>query len=139
MLYNPLFSSDSIESQTIARSFSEIANEILANFSTRDDLLDTALTIITLVRKVSVHTVKIKTLCSKMLQIGDVNKRYLEIFGLIDMEDLLKLLQNGKIKIVLKHQSFRFGADGTVAFSDQKKFSKTFCPIDRISKNYGCH
>jgi hypothetical protein len=99
MRYDPVFDATMSEAQVVARFFSEIANEIITYFESNGELLDTALSIIALVRNAGIHSSKIKKTCTLMLRSGRCNARYLEIFGLIAMDELLQLLQNGSLRI----------------------------------------
>jgi hypothetical protein len=50
-----------------------------------------------------------------MLRSGNLNARYLEIFGLIDMDELLKILQEGRQKLNYFYL-FRVGSIGKLSF-----------------------
>jgi hypothetical protein len=95
MRYDPNFNTNIPESLIVSRHLSEIAHELITHFELRDELIDSALSIISLVRNAGTCSAKIKKTCSAMLCSGHLNIRYLEIFGLIDMEDLLRILGNG--------------------------------------------
>ena len=95
MRYDSNFDASAAQFQVTARYFMEIASLIITNFETDTELLDTALSIIPLLGKAGVHLSGIKKKCTRLLRSGKVDSRYLEIFGLIDMEELLKLLQAG--------------------------------------------
>lgn len=95
MRYDPNFNANAPESLIVSRHLSEIAHELISHFESQDELIDSALSIISLVRNAGTCTAKIKKTCSEMLCSGHLNVRYLEIFGLIDMEELLKILGNG--------------------------------------------
>lgn len=97
MRYDSSFDCDKlVEAQNVTRYFVEIANVVITQFESNDDLLDTALSIIALVRNAGIHSSNIKHNCTRMLRSGQLNARYLEIFGLIAMDELLKLLKTGK-------------------------------------------
>lgn len=93
----------------ISRSLSEIAGGIITYFKDDVNLFDVALTIIALIRNAGVHAAKLKNDCSKMLRTGVLNKRYLEIFGLIDMSELLMLLDKGSQPFLNAACKFRLG------------------------------
>jgi hypothetical protein len=115
MRYDPTFDTNVPEALVVARRFSEIAHNLMANFESRTELLDSALSIIALVRNAGVHSTKIKKTCSMMLRSGNLNARYLEIFGLIDMDELLKILQEGRQKLNYFYL-FRVGSIGKLSF-----------------------
>jgi hypothetical protein len=103
MRYDPDFDSSSAQAQVIARYFSEITYEIITHFESNDALIDTALSIILLIRNAGMQASKLKNDCARMLRAGHLNKRYLEIYGLVDMPELLDLLKKG--------ESFKFTAN----------------------------
>lgn len=96
MRHDPEFDGSNVQAQLITRYFSEIASEIITHFESRDDLVDTALSIVLLIRNAGMQASKLKNDCSRMLRAGHLNKRYLEIYGLIDMTELLDLLKKGE-------------------------------------------
>lgn len=97
MRYDPSFDSSTVQSQGVARYFSEIASEIILHFENKPELLDTALSIISLIRNAGMQASKLKNDCARMLRVGYLNKRYLEIYGLVDMGELLELIKKGKL------------------------------------------
>jgi hypothetical protein len=96
MRYDPQFDCLSVQAQLIARYFSEIACEIVETFETNEQLIDTALSIISLIRNAGTQASRLKNSCARQLRAGILNKRYLEIYGLIDMPELLDFLKKGK-------------------------------------------
>jgi hypothetical protein len=99
MRYDPDFDSTTAQVQVVARYFSEIVCEIIENFESKEKLVDTALSIILLIRNAGMQASKLKNTCARQLRAGILNKRYLEIYGLIDMPDLLDFLKKGNLII----------------------------------------
>jgi hypothetical protein len=68
---------------------------------------------------------KLKNDCARMLRAGHLNKHYLEIYGLIDMPELLNLLKNGKpFKYVASLISIlRIASNGKLNFRGRKHSS----------------
>lgn len=97
MRYDPNFDPNITDAQLIARTFSELANDIITHLPENEKLQDTALSIIALVRQAGIHSGQIKNQCLRLLRSGVVNARYLEIVGLLDMEDLLRFLLSGNL------------------------------------------
>ncbi|KAI6190283.1 hypothetical protein M3Y97_00100700 [Aphelenchoides bicaudatus] len=93
------FNQSTAQAVTITRYFSEIVTEIISNFETKTDLVDTALSIILLIRNAGMQASKLKNDCVRMLRAGQLNKRYLEIYGLVDMSELMEFLKKGLHKL----------------------------------------
>lgn len=97
MRCDPGFDDKVMQAKVICRSFTEITNVIIGHFESQEELVDTALSIVSMVRNAGVHASKIKHDCARMLRMGRLNTHYLGIYALIDMEELLKLLMTGRL------------------------------------------
>jgi len=94
--YNPAFDGNVTEAQLLCRLFSEIACDIITNFEEQHlGLVDSAFFILSLVQKAGVHAANIKNIAIKMLRSGQLNPRYLEVFALTDMNELLGIFNQG--------------------------------------------
>lgn len=96
MRCDPGFDDKAMQARVICRSFTEITNVIISHFESQKELVDTAFSIVSMVRNAGVHASKIKNDCARMLRMGQLNTHYLRIYALIDMEELFKLLMTGR-------------------------------------------
>jgi hypothetical protein len=88
---------DATEFRLVRFHFNELVQAIFDNFEdTHPNLVDTALQIMAVIKSAGTHSARIKNIASRMFRSGNLNSRYLEVFGMIDMEALLKLLKDGK-------------------------------------------